>query len=102
MPFLNNNQLLTFCLIGGSPIDSIYGFDNCPNSGKFSCLIPDYEYYRHNGYPYGYYSSCQDINTICNGLQDCDSGLDEKNCDKNVNLKKKFTYITAFSLFAVM
>jgi hypothetical protein len=85
MPFLNNNQLLIFCLIGRSPIDRIYGFDNCRNSGEFSCLIPNYEYYRRNGFSYGDYFSCQNINKICDGQKDCDSGLDEKNCDKNVN-----------------
>jgi hypothetical protein len=87
MPFLKTNQLLIFCSIGSSPRDSIYGFSNCPNSGTFYCERPDYDYYQRS-YGRYYQSSCQDINEICNGKKDCDSGLDEKNCDKNVNFKK--------------
>ncbi|XP_046458934.1 uncharacterized protein LOC124205536 [Daphnia pulex] len=67
---------------GSSPRDSIYGFSNCPNSGTFYCARPDYDYYQRS-YGRYYQSSCQDINEICNGKKDCDSGLDEKNCDKN-------------------
>lgn len=40
--------------------------------GKFMCGMMGYGYFRH--------AQCIDMSMVCNGMRDCQSGLDEKNC----------------------
>lgn len=83
MPFLKNNQLLIFCLIGRRQIDKKYNFLYCSDSEKFYCtsIVNRNSYSRSRGIVQ---PGCLNINQICDGQNDCATGVDEENCDAYV------------------